>query len=235
MKTKHGPALLRLVGVVCLMVCPAFSATYIPGADFSIAANPNGVWSYGYELVLGGSFTLFTDSGSDGSIDNWHYSAFDFGVGHNTTAAPAGWCGSCSIPAGYAAFGPGNNGAFAVFRFTAPDTDDYTIDLSFLGADFSGPTTSDVNVLHNGSSLFSSFINGFGPSSTAAYSGVESLLAGDTIDIAVGWGSNNNYAYDSTAFDGTIANVVATPEPATSALIGGAGLLLAAFARWRRR
>jgi len=36
--------------------CPA--ANYDPAADFSLSSNPNGLWSYGYSITLGGAFTL---------------------------------------------------------------------------------------------------------------------------------------------------------------------------------
>ena len=32
---------------------------YSAAADFSLASNPNGVWSYGYEISLGSSFQLY--------------------------------------------------------------------------------------------------------------------------------------------------------------------------------
>jgi hypothetical protein len=236
MTTSNGQAALRLAGILCLAISPTMAGVYDVAADFSTARNPNGVWQYGYQSELGGTLTLFTNSGNTGGIDFWNYAPFDLGVGHNTNAVATGWCGSCSIPAGYAAVGPGNNGTFAVFRFVAPETDTYQLDMAFLGADFAGPTTSDVNVLHNGTSLFSSFINGYGASSTVTYSGAEALAAGDTIDIAVGWGSNSNYSFDSTALRATISNGgAAVPEPATSALAGCGGLLAVAFAKRRRR
>ena len=39
---------------------------YDAAADFSLANNPNGVWSYGYELSFGSGFQLHTTSTNDG-------------------------------------------------------------------------------------------------------------------------------------------------------------------------
>jgi hypothetical protein len=225
--------LLRVAGLLCLIAGPAAANLYVPGGDFSLASNPNGVWQYGYTASLGGPITLLPASTTVGGFELW-YGVYDIGVGYNPTVANAGSCGSCSIPSGYAGFSPGYNGDYGVFRFTAPVDGTYDLDFTFQGGDYDGPTSSDVNVVHNTTVLFSSFINGYGPSSAVSYSHSEYLAAGDTLDLAAGWGNNSNYGWDTTAFTGSITGGPTTPEPATTSLIGGAGLLLAAYTKRKR-
>jgi hypothetical protein len=38
------------------------NTVYDVAQDFSIASNPNGVWTYGYETTLGGPLTLYSYS-----------------------------------------------------------------------------------------------------------------------------------------------------------------------------
>jgi PEP-CTERM motif len=78
----------------------------------------------------------------------------------------------------------------------------------------------DVHILHDGVSIFNSNVTG-SPSPTS-YSGLQGIVAGDTIDFAVGVGSDGNYNEDLTALSATIV-----PEPDTLGLVGmGFGCLL---------
>ena len=54
-----------------------------------------------------------------------------------------------------------NVGQYSVVRFVAPASGTYTISAKFAGVHF-GLSTTDVHVLHNGSSLFAADIEGYG-------------------------------------------------------------------------
>jgi hypothetical protein len=125
---------------------------------------------------------------------------------------------------------PDPGGIASDVRWTAPSNGTYSIAGLFEGVDYAGPTTTDVHILLNGSSLFADNINSYLVPSK--FSLVESLSAGDTIDFAVGFGTDGNYLFDSTGLAGSITGTTASgvPEPATTFLIG---LGLAAIV-WRR-
>lgn len=99
-----------------------------------------------------------------------------------------------------------------------------------MGADFVGPTSTDVHILLNGSSLFSSSLNGFGASSTKSFSnGSLSLNAGDILDFAVGFGNNGNYFFDSTGIDVTISSQNSPNPTAVPETSSGLGILALGF------
>jgi hypothetical protein len=78
----------------------------------------------------------------------------------------------------------------------------------------------DVHILHDGSSIFNSTV--LGSPSPTSYSGLQSIVAGDTIDFAVGFGSDGNNFSDTTGLSATLV-----PEPGTLGLVGlGLGCLL---------
>jgi len=179
---------------------------YDAAADFSIASNPNGVWSYGSSLTLGGTLSLYAHHDNVSGIDLWRDQT-DPNVSHNGTNN-AITINSATWQPGELAFHPGPNGQFSVIRFTAPTVGSYSLDAAFSGIDFIGPTTTDVHVLHNGTSIFDGTVLAYGPGPT--FSSTISLSTGDTIDFAVGFGPDGNYGFDST---GIAATLTAVPEP----------------------
>jgi hypothetical protein len=77
-----------------------------------------------------------------------------------------------------------------------------------------------VHILLDGAPIFNANI--LGSPDPASYSAPQNLLAGDTIDFAVGFGSNGNANEDGTSLSATIV-----PEPGTLGLVGmGFGCLL---------
>ncbi|WP_199249740.1 hypothetical protein [[Phormidium] sp. ETS-05] len=90
----------------------------------------------------------------------------------------------------------------------------------FTGLDHVGQTTTDVHVLHNNSLLFSGLINGFGTASAKSFATTGKVQAGDTIDFVVGYGSNQNYGYDSTGLDVTISTTPLKSVPEASSVLG---------------
>jgi len=110
------------------------------------------------------------------------------------------------LPGGWAGFHPGPSGETSDFRFTAPSAGRYSFAFSFEGADTVG-TNTDVHIYTRGQDLFSATINGFGPASLQTFSGTVSLATGQVVDIGVGFATNQNYLFDLTAVQGTIAAV----------------------------
>jgi hypothetical protein len=87
-----------------------------------------------------------------------------------------------------------------------------------ISAQFEGVhvwSTTDVHVLHNGTSLFDADIDGYGgdpafrkvqgASPTAAYSSQIEMKASDTVTFAVGYGKNKTNSGDTT---GLFARVI---------------------------
>lgn len=69
--------------------------------------------------------------------------------------------------------------------------------------------TTDVHVLRNGVSLFDGAVNGKG--STASFTTNVSICAGEWIDFAVGYGSNQTFYGDTTGVSAQIVPVGETP------------------------
>jgi hypothetical protein len=205
---------------------PAAAQVYDAAADFSLAANPNSVWHYGFESSLGSPFTLFdTTATLFGPIDYWASSAVGSTpqINQNTSAStyhntdPAS---DIEWAAGELSAHPGPAGQVSVVRFVAPADGVYQIDATFRGIDHTG-TTTDVHVLVNNVSLFDQAVTGY--HQPALFSTTLPLLQNQTVDFAVGY-SNGSYLDDSTGLDAVITVV---PEPAAAgALLAPAGLAL---------
>lgn len=218
MKQSAGFLIASLVAVQFCLGFRAGGATYDVAADFSTNSNPNGVWSYGYALTLGGSFILYDQVGSNSGIDYWAHN-ISGGVpdaAHNST--------SNSVPLGtpvfapyQAAFHPGPDDEYSIFRFTAPVAGSYQLQTTFSGVDTSG-TTTDVHVFTNDSLIFSGSVNGFGPGTGPSFATNLVLQANDRVDFEVGYGSDGNFLNDATGIQATL--ILALPELAVQPLGG---------------
>ena len=212
----------------CLMFCLAIGAeaqVYDASNDFSIANNPNGVWSYGFTDTLSSNLILDTVSIADPrGIDAWVGNRAGDGnpsVTHNRTNDPV-IVGSVTWLPNQIILHPGPSGEYSTIRWTVPATGRFTFDAGFIGQD--GATT-DVHILKNGVSLFSDSINGYG--NAKSYFETLSFETNDLIDIKVGFGGNAFFS-DST---GVRARITAVPAPGAliTLLIGavpGAAVLL---------
>jgi len=185
------------------VIAPAQAATVWDAAtDFSTTgSNPNGVWSYGYTETLGGTLNLYPDvtviTGVDFWFDNKNIASPYLvpSVFQNSTATTLIVTGGTSqLNPGQLAFHPGLKGDYSVVRWQTPKSGLYNLATTFSGVDFVGPTSSDVHVLKNGTSLFGDLVNGFGSPSAKSFSTSLSLNAGDLIDCTVGFGSNGTFS-----------------------------------------
>jgi hypothetical protein len=121
-------------------------------------------------------------------------------VTYNDTKAPVNALGVLWEP-GRLSLHPGPSGEFSVLRWTAPSAGDYRLAGKFLS--IAERATTDAHVLHNGKSIFDSFINLEGNGMGAPFAADVSVKAGDTIDFIVGWG-NGEFGGDSTGVEAAI-------------------------------
>lgn len=221
-----------LTGLILLMAVtarPSLTASYDAVSNFSTTLNPTGAWSYGWETSLGGSFTLYTveNSAIYPGIDSWEGPdscgvEFLFPiVNFNHTGATLNYAVGVSQPANMLNLHPSCNGVFSVVRWTAPATGSFSVVGLFQGIDTRN-TTTDVHILQNSATLLSGSINRFGDQ--VAFSFTRHLIAGETLDFAVGFGANGNFGSDSTGLAVTITtlyNVCLLYDP-TKAVQSGA-------------
>jgi len=170
-------------------------------ADFSIATNPNGVWSYGATRTPG-SLSLYTQIFTTGNnFDGWHLaSGIPESLGapavvKNLLDVPNSLNGT--YPPHQVAFHPGGNGELAVVRFTAPATADYRIDSALGGGDAG---TKRVHVFQGTTELFQQVVGPPAPFVTS-----RRLASGDTVDFAVD--PFDNFFGDTTFVSATITPV----------------------------
>jgi PEP-CTERM motif-containing protein len=189
-------------------------------ADFSSTDNPNGVWRYGWSETLGSPLVLSTSPRTRDGVDTWPGDLAPDGNPaeyHNGTQDLILLGGGARFEPGQFGLHPGPDGQYAVVRYTAPDSGSTLITAEFSGQDTTG-TSSDVHVLFNGLSLLDAFVEGNGNASIVPFDRTLSLKEGDTIDFAVGFGSNGTFFGDSTALAASI-QLNPVPEPGTLTLL----------------
>jgi alpha-galactosidase len=202
-----------------ISVGPVFgTTTWSVEADFSISANPNGVWSYGYStnIVPGYGLVLFdTAVTAESGLQVWSKQGTDPCITHNPLNTALG-TGGQNWPPHTAAFHPGPSGEYSMYRWVAQSTGLYDISAIFsVGHTGQGCSTStDVHIIQNGSTqrsieLYACLIDATqnGNDDTSSYSATVLVNKGDTIDFAVGYGSNGVYYCDTTLINATITKV----------------------------
>jgi formylglycine-generating enzyme required for sulfatase activity len=188
-------------------------------AEFSPDVNPNGAWSYGQWAKLSTNFEIFPvhmREGAEEAVCNWPEPPFNrvflwIGAATSPSTAfllrpvggqPADFCTIRALP-DTLTLHAGTTGNDAVLRWTAPFDGLAAVDAVFEGRNVM-PTTSDVRVLHKGSTVFSAEINGFDTPSRKLFTTSITVLAGDTVDFTVGYGANGNNICDATMVDAVI-------------------------------
>jgi hypothetical protein len=222
MKRAHGnKVVLGALSLLLVVSGNSFAALSWNTADgFSAVSNPNGVWQYGYETTLGGTFSPYSYATKRGTaIDFWTRSASldNPSVFHNPNMSSPVSAFDFTLQPNQTAFHPGPNGQYSLFRWTAPNAGLYSIHADFVG--LGGSSTTDVHVLVNGVGQFVANLSGRGTTSAFDAAAI-SLLAGQTIDFAVGYGTGG-YGGDTTGINATIAAVPEGSSFTTSALLAG--------------
>jgi hypothetical protein len=221
------------VTVMLLAMVARAQTTFDLAADFSLRDNPNKVWQCGYSATNSldpDQFRLDKYSDDGKPIGFWHpenssgpgpgYYPY---VAYNTTKqsqawpSPNGWV----VRGGEVAMEASNSGQYSLVRFVAPVAGTYKISAQFEGVHVW--STTDVHVLHNGTSLFDADIDGYGgdpafrkvegASPTASYSGQLEMKTNDTVTFAVGYGKNKTNSGDTT---GLFAKVVLLTKTGSS-------------------
>ena len=210
-----------IAGLVSVMA-PASAQTWDAADQFSDANNPNGVWSYGYQMDFGSSLNLYTEIwrpitdfvALTSNVGGWN----GFVCKNSRTEAVNQWGW---FEAGGLAFQPGVNNEKSTVRWTSPVDGYVAVIAKFTGQDPSGATT-DVHVLYNSMSIFDGTINGFigtsandfkdglGASRSQEFARVIPVTTGDTIDFCAGYG-NGSATYDLTGLNSTISVTTAPP------------------------
>jgi hypothetical protein len=209
--------IVALVGLA-LSELPAHAETIFDvSTDFSIEANPNKVWQYGYSAnnsLAEDQFRLDKNTDSSGIIKFWHPAA-NSGPGegyypyiaYNSSKQSEVGCKGWAVYPGELAIEGSNTGQYGLVRFVAPVSGTYRVSAKFAGIHY-GLSTTDVHVLHNGTSLFNADIEGYGgdpafhkvegASPNAEYSGQVAMKAQETLTFAVGYGKNKTHYGDTT-------------------------------------
>lgn len=230
MAISSAPIRVLAVLILAVLVCCHAQAAFDLAAEFDASNNPStlGPWRYGSTGSLGGGFSIYTTTGSDGPIAGWSGAG-----GSNVTknfSNSVYFIGSQFWGPGEAAAHPGISGEYAVFRFTTPAAGVWDIDSSFHGVN--GAATTDVHVLINNLSIFDGYVS---PGGGDAFSTLVplALLAGNTIDFAVGFGGNG-WSSDATGVSAQITAVTAVPEINAFVVIAFGAACIGALGKARR-
>ena len=227
-----------LTGFLTGLPLVAVAQTYDAAAQFSLASNPNGVWSYGYGTP-GSTFTPFAVETSawrgfsgfgawDATPNGYPYAGLNpSGMTYNVYTAV--------VPSGVLFMHPGNSDAEAtIVRFTAPVSGSYDVAGFFERLDTSNGAGDGVGVTiyDNGASLIArSLIPNTSYLAQSKFNVVATLAAGDVLSFVDD--RNADYGYDATGLAATITSMTAVPEPASSSVLG-IGLLAMIGLRRRR-
>ncbi len=181
------------------------AGVYDAVADFSATANPNGVWSYGYETEFGSDFTPLSGVQERvGSTDtlggfSWFLNSETVGpdmttvevdlpsLGGNLSGATIE-AGTIVWPADMLLLHPGLGDQLAVLRWTAPEDGNYRVDGAFQSLE---QTSVDVHVVVSGQEGEELSGSVLGPNGRAGFGfRLIAVTAGTTVDFLVGPGQN---------------------------------------------
>jgi hypothetical protein len=176
-ETKDGPTFRHAAGMLPMI------RKLDPGRMVMLSS---GRWDLHPVQSKIGQATGFRIWPQDGSGEPW--------VAVNATTSTICTVG-ITWPAGHLALHPGPANEFSAVRWTAPLSGRVEVGGSFIG--LAGRATTDVHILHNGRSIFTSRLNLEGLPNAAAFAQNIDIAKGDTLDFAVGTG-NGQYGGDTT-------------------------------------
>jgi len=220
----------RIALLILLVPGLAAGATFDAAADFSASQNPNGAWSYGY--LSGSAFTAYASANTEFyGASTWNRplpAASDTYplVFYNGSSGSLSY-GTGSVLPGELGITSGPEGQIGVIRWTAPEAGLFDVAATFTRDDIG---TMQVFVLLNGSAVFDALLNA--QNLAAAYASQLTVSAGDTLDFAIGVGTDSSYVGDTADVTATLS---AVPLPAGGWLLATGIVALASRSVVRRR
>jgi hypothetical protein len=211
-------AALTLHGTVATNPPPVATGNFHAVRDFSLAGNPNGAWSYGWQSSVTGAFNLVTYSreqtvNSGISMLVWELAAgapphfIHFPLTNTATSTSDGGHGQYPPGTLVAVAGTAAPHNLATLRFTSPSNAFYRVVVTARAHLDGGPASdTDFHITHNGVELLGENLPALGHT---AYSNVLWLASGDTLDLATGRGLDD-VQYGSAL---KISAVVTPTEP----------------------
>jgi hypothetical protein len=217
---------LVIIAALLLMAASAAYATpWDATDDFSVTnVNPNGVWTYGQETSLNGTFDPFIHFGYNSTYANSPYwdtvsdSGSSASIWKNAATRPQDVF--FGVKPGELSLNPGPDSQYAVIRWTSPITGTISINGKF-GAGEAGHAQNYYIYMGN-SEIYKEGTIGDGP-----FNLTEAVTIGTTIDFIVG---PFNY-FGNTPLAATIEVV---PLPGAAWLFGSGLLGLGALRRFRK-
>lgn len=194
-------AMLLIAGFELLAISNTDAVTYDLAKDYSFVSNPHGVWSFGGEATLGGTFDLMTyqqiSYASGMPFEVWLVNPNQTPCIHRNAGTNTAYSdgGQGIFDPGVVTLFSGQDGVpdgFALARFTVPagGASAYLLETS-VQSYINGPSSGDTDfhVLKNGAELFGKFLPG---NSTSGFTNTVALSEGDIIDFAVGRGADGS-------------------------------------------
>ena len=204
-KTRQPSPLLIIVVAWLGLTASLKAAIFDLSSDFPTNSNPGGVWTFGWktnvtDAIVPFAFSRTVPAGS-ASLFVWaRFSNNQSAVQKNISDQT--WIGDFGqgiYPPGSVTLYPGVNGAddnFAVIRFTAPSNGLYAVNCAAVSAlNGSGSGDTDFHVVRGGVELLSAQVPASSTTVTngSGYTNTLSLVAGQSLDFAVGRGLDNNF------------------------------------------
>lgn len=203
--------ILKVLATICLLLSPAafaqnlnsITAQYDAVRDFSLASNPNGVWSYGALTKFGAPLSLYTATCTNffGLLNSfWGTQGCNTPMVFHNDSTQAECFETICVPPNYLDLDIGNNGQgpfSSVVRWTAPQSGTYTFYGRVEGLDWFAPTSTDFRVIYNSNSqLLKVVVNSYDQPFSFMHN--MTVSAGDTVDFAIDLGQDHGWMFDST-------------------------------------